>query len=179
MKKISLIIMIGLLLILDTTLISATLFDDIRNLFNKTENITTIEEQSIKPHITKTTYISKVKNYNSHHMSQIYFNNGRFQMGDLTTYLIVNGDTHSMIPTFDIGNIVLVQDYKEFKKNQVLEIGDIIAFKCKGIYNGKQTIHRIIDMNKKYLITKGDNNNYSEKINYDCITYVIKGAIFK
>lgn len=53
-----------------------------------------------------------------------------------------------------------------------LHIGDIITFKCP-----KQNIrHRIIEFryidNKKYFLTKGDNNEYDDLENFNCLVSI-------
>lgn len=68
-------------------------------------------------------------------------------------YIIISG---SMIPTIQIGDIVLIHDAQE------ANIGDIIAFKKKSTV----IVHRVIDEkeidNEIMYQTKGDNNNIAD-----------------
>jgi len=102
-------------------------------------------------------------------------------------YTVVSG---SMIPTLNIGDIVIVKDSNTF--NEVKE-GDIIVFRSP-LEQDKVIVHRVIrvlvDGGEKMLITKGDNNfspdpwrigkdQYVGKVIYSIPYLGILAAIFR
>ncbi len=77
---------------------------------------------------------------------------------DLTTingYALLQVATGSMEPTINAGDIIvidtIVYDYKK---------GDIVTFYD---VNGSFVTHRIVDINPKQMITKGDSNNTEDE----------------
>lgn len=78
----------------------------------------------------------------------------------------------SMQPTIYDGNKVLLEKYE----SQSLDEGKIIGFN----YNGKMAIHRIQGVYKRhgYIVTQGDNNKYSEKVNLSDVRYIVKGVVY-
>ena len=73
-----------------------------------------------------------------------------------TEYPVASITSSSMWPTLKKSDIVFI---KGADKSE-LEIGDIIVYKNEKGF----TIHRIIELNKETLKTKGDANNISDKL---------------
>lgn len=75
----------------------------------------------------------------------------------------------SMDPT--IGSSVFYSDYN----GEDLNPGDIISFKSDDI----SIVHRIIEVNDNYLITKGDNNKFAdERISKNSVEGIVKCTCF-
>lgn len=64
--------------------------------------------------------------------------------------------TGSMSPTINIGDDVLIQITKDIKN------GDVVVFDNKE--NNNFIIHRVVKINEKEVITKGDNNNTIDEV---------------
>jgi len=71
-----------------------------------------------------------------------------------TEYPVASITSGSMWPALKKGDIVLIKGIDK----QELEIGDIIVYENEKGF----TIHRIIELDKKTLRTKGDANNVSD-----------------
>ena len=120
----------------------------------------------------------------------IYFNAGRSPITQNTdarylqltfdtsnfTYNIVS-NTGSMRPTIpDYANVLEVAP----KNPSELHVGDIIVFTC----DCKNIMHRIINIDNGFYITKGDNNNIDDKNGLNCSTqfkdiqYKIVGVLY-
>jgi signal peptidase I len=84
--------------------------------------------------------------------------------------------TNSMLPTIKEGDWICFVDYNKYKEKNKLKIGDIITFK----YKDERITHRIIKINDKWIITKGDNNKMEdEPINYNQVLNVVQVIIIK
>lgn len=70
--------------------------------------------------------------------------------------LTVHGD--SMLPLLKDGDTIKIEKYNEYK------VGDVVAYFVKVDNELKIVIHRIVLKRKEYLLTKGDNNNFIDKI---------------
>lgn len=71
--------------------------------------------------------------------------------------------SESMEPMINVGDVIIVTN-----NINELEIGDVVTYKRNGIY----ITHMIIDLDDKYVITKGINNNISdEKIRKEDVLY--------
>lgn len=64
-------------------------------------------------------------------------------------YRLFKVATGSMEPYLKVGEVILIKDNAKYKK------GDIVTYKYKGSY----VTHRVVTMNKNYIVTKGDANN--------------------
>lgn len=60
----------------------------------------------------------------------------------------------SMYPTLEIGDIVIIKKYKDYK------VKDIVTYN----YDGYLITHRIVEKENTNFITKGDNNNCKDEI---------------
>lgn len=70
-------------------------------------------------------------------------------------FLVVT--TGSMEPEIDAGELIVIKEYSEYKK------GDIVTFLDQDNF---LVTHRIVNLNEKTMITKGDNNDLlDEEIN--------------
>jgi len=67
-------------------------------------------------------------------------------------------DGTSMLPTFEEGDLVVIQSVP-FSD---LKVGDIIVYNPPCAITGESVIHRIIGFSGGGLVTKGDNNPYSD-----------------
>jgi len=67
-------------------------------------------------------------------------------------------DGTSMLPTFEEGDLVVIQSVP-FRD---LKVGDIIVYNPPCAVTGQSVIHRIIGFAGGGLVTKGDNNPYSD-----------------
>lgn len=77
--------------------------------------------------------------------------------------------TGSMEPTLKINDFVIV------KKPKKIEINDIISYKDDDKH---EVLHRVVKINKKEIITKGDANNTEDKpINIHQVTGIYIGKI--
>ena len=72
---------------------------------------------------------------------------------DIFGYSIFSTETASMAPTIQIGDIVIVKIGKNVQEE------DIITYKDDNSF----ITHRIIKMDEKSIIAKGDNNNSQDK----------------
>lgn len=79
---------------------------------------------------------------------------------NLFGYTFFEVATGSMVPTMEIGDVVIVKITKEVEQN------DIIVY-----IDGESIItHRLIEKNENELIAKGDDNNSEDKpIQYDMV----------
>lgn len=73
------------------------------------------------------------------------------------SYYVFQIPTKSMLPAIKPSSIVLVKSDSDYNT------GDVIAY--KNIIN-KVIIHRIININNGVLTTKGDNNDFEDKLIY-------------
>lgn len=71
-----------------------------------------------------------------------------------TEYPVASITSGSMWPALKKGDLVLMEGIEKSK----LEVGDIVVYKNKKGF----TIHRIIELDKETLKTKGDANNISD-----------------
>lgn len=89
--------------------------------------------------------------FGAYYIVQIKVQNKEY--ANMFGYTFFEVATGSMSPTIEIGDIVIVKLTKEVNKN------DIIVYK-----DGKDFItHRLINIKKDELITKGDANNSEDK----------------
>ena len=72
--------------------------------------------------------------------------------------------SNSMIPEFKVGDIAVT--YKKDFNN--LEVGDVITY----LNDNKIIIHRIIDIEKDYIVTKGDNNSSADNVQINKQNYL-------
>lgn len=79
------------------------------------------------------------------------FGNIKDIKGDILFRCRVEGD--SMLPLIKNGDII------RFKRVLSLEKGDIIIYKS---WNDKVVCHRLVNINNKYILTKGDNCWYND-----------------
>lgn len=83
---------------------------------------------------------------------------------------VVSVLSDSMIPVFFRGDMLIIYNDGNYKK------GDIVVYESKNMRS--PIIHRIIDINNGFYITKGDNNRIADP--YPVAKEDIKGrAIFK
>ena len=136
----------------------------------KKENTNLIPKKTVQVTTTSNNYkrvpiksvsISKYSNY--------------LKIFNLNDYGDVYSGSNSMHPTFESKDIVLEEKYT----NQELKKGMIIRF----VKNGKATVHRIISLNyiNGKLIqveTQGDNNGFSEYVDIEDITHIVRGVIW-
>lgn len=73
---------------------------------------------------------------------------------DKTPYTVTSG---SMLPTYKVGSIVFV--YKVDENN--ISVGDVITFKYA---KNMIVTHRVVEVDKDGVITKGDANNTTEGV---------------
>lgn len=68
-------------------------------------------------------------------------------------------DGHSMLPTLEGGDLVVIQGVSLTQ----VHVGDIIVYNglCSRI--GQSVIHRVVNITSQGLITKGDNNAYTDQ----------------
>ena len=71
-------------------------------------------------------------------------------------YITIHGN--SMVPTLQNGERIKIE------KNDTYNIGDIIAYFLVGEGKLFVVVHRIILKRDKYVLTKGDNNNFVDKL---------------
>lgn len=69
-------------------------------------------------------------------------------------FLVVT--TGSMEPEIEAGELIIIKESKDYKK------GDIVTFIDQ---DGFLVTHRIVELQKKFMITKGDNNDLKDEIN--------------
>ena len=67
---------------------------------------------------------------------------------------ILRVESDSMKPEFSKGDIIIIQEKKEY------EVNDIITFQLTDI---EKITHRIIEKNENTYYTKGDNNNAKDE----------------
>lgn len=86
---------------------------------------------------------------------------------------LVRPEGKSMRPTIFSGNTLLMQEYT----GETLSEGQIIRFRNGDGY----TVHRIEGVyttSSGIYLTRGDNNDASERVNQEDITHVVKGVLF-
>lgn len=93
--------------------------------------------------------------------ARLIFNNDMPKLFGLATAVIVSP---SMQDTIDVHDMIIIQQKKEYRKN------DIITFKDGQEY----TTHRIADIQGDKFVTKGDNNNSADIIPVDASQIVGK-----
>ena len=90
-------------------------------------------------------------------------------LADINGYAILEVVSGSMEPTIKIGDLIIINTKeKDYKKDDIVTFYDV---------NGSFVTHRIISINDKVMVTKGDNNNtIDEEISVDNIVgeYVLK-----
>ena len=95
-----------------------------------------------------------------------YFISGHFR------YYAVAVATGSMMPKIAVGDVVIIDQYRDYK---TLEIGEIIAYK----YHGVVVVHRLYDKvrikDDYYFYTKGDANDVVD--NYIIYPDTILGSV--
>ncbi len=66
---------------------------------------------------------------------------------------------HSMVPTFEDGDLVLISNVPATD----IHVGDIIVYSppCSAV--GNSVIHRVIQVSSQGFVTKGDNNPYDDR----------------
>lgn len=97
-----------------------------------------------------------------------------FDFGD--AYWVTIEDTHSMEPTISSKSNVI----KKTVNPELIKVGDIISF--KRLINGTNTLvlHRVIEIQGKQFITKGDNVRWpdEEPVDYSQVTGVVEAIIY-
>lgn len=84
--------------------------------------------------------------------------NNRFSIGGIKIFTVITG---SMIPVYEIGDIIIVKEVFP----EEIKVGDDIVYKGeKGSYNNKTITHRVVSIQKKEdgnykIITKGVANS--------------------
>lgn len=68
------------------------------------------------------------------------------------SFLIVT--TGSMEPEIEAGELIIIKEVKEYKKNDIVTFVDQDEF---------LVTHRIIELNEEKMITKGDNNDLEDE----------------
>ncbi len=68
-------------------------------------------------------------------------------------------DGYSMLPTLEGGDLVVIQNVPI---NQI-HVGDIIVYNGLCSAEGESVVHRVVNITTQGLITKGDNNQYSDQ----------------
>jgi len=68
-------------------------------------------------------------------------------------------DGHSMLPTLEGGDLVVIQNVPV---NQI-HVGDIVVYNSLCSTGGESVVHRVINITSEGLITKGDNNPYTDQ----------------
>ena len=93
-------------------------------------------------------------------LSILTYNVLAFSLGTKTPLMVV--ESRSMVPTLNVGDIVVVRGVKNACR---IEVGDIIVFKNPRNPAGHPVVHRVIYKRlvsgKWYFTTKGDNNPVS------------------
>ena len=74
------------------------------------------------------------------------------KIGGQASYVMVNGI--SMEPNYHTGDLVIV------RKEQTYQVGDVVTYRDAEL--GKDIIHRIIGIEQKRFIIKGDNNSWTD-----------------
>ena len=68
-------------------------------------------------------------------------------------------DGHSMLPTLEGGDLVVIQNVPVDQ----IHVGDIVVYNSLCSTGGESVVHRVINITSAGLITKGDNNPYSDQ----------------
>jgi signal peptidase I len=68
-------------------------------------------------------------------------------------------DGYSMLPTLEGGDLVVIQNVPIDQ----IHIGDIIVYNGLCSAQGESVVHRVINITSQGLITKGDNNQYTDQ----------------
>lgn len=139
---------------------------------NETVDVKEINRKIIKkqpkPNITVTDGYRHIQN--AEHDSDPELYGQRLSIDDVDRLMNIYGS--SMAPSIMEGDTLLLKKYE----GQSLETGQIIAFD----YNDKTVAHRIVGdyQQNGYVLTRGDNNEYSERTNISSINYVVKGVVY-
>ena len=100
----------------------------------------------------------------------IYFTSGYFR------YYVVAVATGSMVPTINVGDVVLLEQNVAYED---MDVGDILVYR----YENRVIVHRIErvvqDQDKYYFYTKGDANNAVDNyvIYEDMVLGIVRGKI--
>lgn len=121
-------------------------------------------------------YVINEKILSSHHTIDFEKEGTDVTIKDIDYVGDIFGESHSMFPTIDVGNLVLMQEYDKYREKYELKTGDIIRYHCSPYY---PIIHRIIEIEDDYIITKGDNNKFVERVPYECVTDIIMGVFYR
>jgi signal peptidase I len=68
-------------------------------------------------------------------------------------------DGHSMLPTLEGGDLVVIQSVPLGD----VHVGNIIVYGAPCSANGESVVHRVVNITAEGLITKGDNNQYTDQ----------------
>lgn len=95
-------------------------------------------------------------------------------------YRIFRVETGSMIPKYQIGDVILV---KEKDENQIVKGDDVTYWGTTGAMRGKLVTHQVIDIEmyegKKIFHTKGIANNLEDPVIYgEQINGVVQGKLY-
>ena len=97
----------------------------------------------------------------------LYINHFDFNKASVLGYKLNNVLSGSMSPVINTDDYVLSKTIKY----EDIKIGDIITYQCKSKVKGYEQyenaiiIHRVIEKNDEYLITKGDANEINDPWN--------------
>jgi len=122
-----------------------------------------------------TNYISAPKDLNASELdvsdsSRIILTNQNIKV-----YKDVVAPTHSMLPTLDAGNTLIIKYHP-----QVVNVGDIISVYNASKAGGTGLIHRVVDISGDCIFTKGDNAMFGDGIcwNIGEINALVVGVIY-
>lgn len=132
------------------------------------QNRTVVKEQP-RPNVSVTDPYHHIQN--ADHDTEVSMTAGNLNIDGVDSVMDTYGS--SMAPTVMQDDKLLIQNYNNEKD---LETGQIISFESG---NG-QTFHRIVgDYEERgYVLTRGDNNDYSEKVNLENVSYIVKGVVY-
>ena len=87
----------------------------------------------------------------------------------ITPFVVLSG---SMEPTIKTGSLCFINKHSKYEN---IKENDIIAFKLK---DDTLVTHRVLEINEKGIVTKGDNNNDSDDIITTKSNYVGKNIFW-
>lgn len=130
-------------------------------------NRTIVKEQP-EPNITVTDGYRHIQNAEYKTDPEIFGN--RLNMEEIDSLMPVYGS--SMAPGIMQGDKLILSSFDD----QNLETGQIIVFE----QDENTIVHRIVGDYERdgFVLTRGDSNDYSEKVNVSEINYVVKGVVY-
>ena len=165
-------------LILTTSVLAAS--NLLEEPVNVTEKDVIIEKKNVslscptpivEPNVTVEDGFENIKNPDMD--TSFDYRSDKFIIEGIDAYGTVTGS--SMNPSIQDGDIVFSE---RFEQGMDLEQGMIVRFVNSG---GVAVVHRITGdyQDSGYLVTKGDNNERSERVNVSSVTHVVKGELYK